>query len=591
MNQNNNKPFELLKLDDKNAQFFVNLVLDFVYNFNSNPTQYQSLNSPVSSLKLVLTGDMAGNIYKTSKKIPPKLTMTLVGGDISTDNFQKILEYMKNAFHDKIKEDNERYDYCWLVQFEGIFEAELHPVQPVANQPSNQQNIQKTHPKISFKIIEEPKKNQQNQNQQLLINNQTNPNKKPKLKSGIKLVIESDKKYELPFLEIETTTELPLIQVYPNIFIPNQSGANIGPDDELSCAVLLKLHTYERNSKLLGLNEYKKHRRTKNHPELPQNNTSKTLESLLNSEYQKQYKNKLNEGVEKITQNNQSKYQEKIRALYEKCGLFYRKEYNNHGKSRMYGIYPNSTQNKREKIKFDEETSQELPTRLKNGISVIKTESSIDFVPKLIYSSKFIESKQENRQPQTQPELEVSNRLSIQPSYQLKISQLPNSERMSPFMKLTSFNYLPHSYEVGNPLSPLFLSDIEKIRLSENTAEYVLQFRIIPANEYSVQLPFLATKWYMILVKPEPKSSNVFTLYEETYTNQNSKTKRKLINQSQNLQKKEYKFYRHKVKLTSVVETYMSIVYEGMTYVCPVSVLIFSESETAPRIIPNIKIS
>jgi hypothetical protein len=188
------------------------------------------------------------------------------------------------------------------------------------------------------------------------------------------------------------------------------------------------------------------------------------------------------------------------------------------------------------------------------------------------------ESKQENGQPQAQPKLEVLNRLSIPQSYQLQIIQLPNLERMSPFMKLTSFDYLPHSYEVGNPSSPLFLSDIEKIRLSENTTEYVLQFRIIPTNEYKVQLPFLAAKWYMILVKPEPKSSNVFTLYEETYTNQNSKTKQRLINQSQNPQKKEYKFYRHKVKLTSVVETYMSIVYEGMTYVCPVSVLVFSES-------------
>jgi hypothetical protein len=588
MNQNNNKPLKLLKLDDKNAQFFVNLVLDFIYNFNLSPAQYQSQNSQNSSLKLVLTGDMAGNIYKTSKKIPPKLTMTLVGGDISTDNFQKILINMKKAFYDKIKEDDERDDYCWLVQFEGIFDAALHPFQPVANQsanqPSNKQNIQKTPPKISFEIIEEPKKNQQKSNQPQ--NNTANPNKKPQLKSGIKLVIESDKKYELPFLEMETATKFPSIQVYPNIFIPNESDANIGPEDELSCAVLLKLHTYERNSKLLGLNEYKKHRRTKNHQELPQNNSGKTLESLLDSEYQKQYKNKLDKDVnssflESMNQNKQKEYNDKIRALYEKCGVFYRKESNNNGKPRMYGIYPNSTQNKRENIKF-EETSQELPTRLKNGIRAIKTESSIDFVSKLIYSSKMTESKEEQEQSQSQPKLEVSNRFSIQP-YKLQISQFHNSERNSPFMKLTSFDYLPHSYEVGNPSSPLFLSDIEKIRLSENTAEYVLQFRIIPANEYSVQLPFLATKWYMILVKPEPKSSNVFTLYEETYTNQNNKnkTKRQLINQSQNLQKKEYKFYRHKVKLTSVVETYMSIVNEGMTYVCPVSVLVFSESATA----------
>ena len=452
----------------------------------------------------------------------------------------------------------------------------------MANQPANQpnqQNKQKTHPEILFEIIEEQKKNQLNLNQseQQHQNNTANSNKKPQLKSGIKLVIESDKKYELLFLEMETTTKFPSIQVYPNIFIPNESDANIGPEDELSCAVLLKLHTYERNSKLLGLNEYKKYRITKNHPELQQNNKNKPLESLLDSEYQKQYKNKLNEGVV------ESKYPDKIRALYEKCGLFYRKEYNNQGKPRMYGNYSNSTQqNNRENIKLDEESQKQMEPRLKNGIRAIKTESSIDYVPKLIYSSKMTESKQENGQPQAQPKLEVLNRLSIQP-YKFQISKLPNSQRMSPFMKLTSFDYLPHSYKVGNPTSPLFLNDIEKIRLSENTTEYVLQFRIIPANEYSVQLPFLAAKWYMILVKPEPKSSNVFTLYEETYTNQNSKTKRQLINQSQNLQKKEYRFYRHKVKLTSVVETYMSIVYEGITYVCPVSVLVFSESATNPE--------
>ena len=576
MNQNtNNLQKAQLLLDDKNAQFFVNLVLDFVYNFNSNPARYQSGNQSDRLLKLVLTGDMAGNIYKISKKIPSKLTMTLVGADISMDNFQRILKNMKNAFYNKIKEDEDRDDYCWLVQFEGIFDSELHPAQP-ENKPANEQANKPKTPKISFEVIEEQKKNQPQQN------NQTNPNKKPQLKSGIKLVIESDKKYELPFLEMETSTEFPSIQVYPNIFIPNQFGTNIGPEDELSCAVLLKLHTYERNSKLIGLNEYKNHRKKRNHPEFPQNNSGKTLESLLNSEYQKQYKKKLNEGVfESMNQNKQPKYQDKIRALYEKCGLFYRKEYNNNGKTRMYGIYPNSTQqNKRENVKFDE-TSQ-IDQRLKNGIRVIKTDFSIDFVPKSVYSSKMTESKQEN----AQPKIEVLNRFSIQP-YQLQISQFHNSERYSPFMKLTSFDYLPNSREVGKPTSPLFLSEIEKIRLSENITEYVLQFLIIPANEYNVQLPFLATKWYMILVKPDQKQQNpnVFTLYEENYTNQNNKnkTKQRLINQSQNISKKEYKFYRNKVKLTSVIETYMSIVNDGMTYVCPVSVLVFSESATAPE--------
>ena len=253
----------LLKLDDKNTHFFVNLVLDFVYNFNSNPAQYQSGNQADSSLKLVLTGDMAGNIYKISKKIPPKLMITLVGGDISEDNFQRILINMKKSFFDKIKEDEDRDDYCWLVQFEGIFDVELHPAQP-ANKPANQQANKPKTPKISFEIIEEEKKNPQNQNQQPSpspTSNQANSNKKPQLKRGIKLVIESDKKYELPFLEMETATEFPSIQVYPNIFIPNQSGANIAPEDELSCAVLLKLHTYERNKEWIGLNEYKNHRK------------------------------------------------------------------------------------------------------------------------------------------------------------------------------------------------------------------------------------------------------------------------------------------------------------------------------------------
>lgn len=583
MNQNNSqKELSLLKLDDKNAQFLVNLVLDFVYNFNSSPAQYQSGSQADSSLKLVLTGDMAGNIYKTSKKIPEKLTMTLVGDDISEDNFQRILENMKEYFFDKINENDKRDDYCWLVQFEGIFEAELHPAQP-ANKRANEKSNKPKIPKISFEVIKEDKKNPQNQNQQTSpASNQANPNKKPQFKSGIKLVIESDKKYELLFLEIETATEFPSIQVYPNIFIPNQSGAKIGPDDELSCAVLLKLHTYERNKEWIGLNEYKKYKKNKNHPEL----SDKPLNSLLDSEYQKQYKKKLNEGVnssflESMNQNKQKEYNDKIRALYQKCGLFYRKEYNSlfQEKQRMYGIYPNSTQqNKRENIKFDEE-SQEPPPRLKNGIRVIKTDFSIDFVPKPVYSSEFIESEQ----PQTQPKLEVSNRFSIQP-YKLEISQVPNSERYSPFMKLTSFDYLPHSYEVGNPTSPLFLNDIEKIKLSNNTKEYVLQFRIIPANEYNVQLQFLATKWYMILVKKpdqQRKNPNVFTLYEENYTNHNNKnkTKRRLTTeyQSPNLPKNQYKFYRHKVKLLSVIETYMSVVNDGMTYVCPVSVLVFSE--------------
>ena len=568
MNQNANKLQSVeLKLDDKNAQFFVNLVLDFVYNFNSSPERYQSGNQADNSLKLVLTGDIAGNIYKTSKKIPDKLTMTLVGADISMDNFQRILENMKESFFNKINENDKRDDYCWLVQFEGIFEEKLHPAQPVLNKP-------KTSSEISFEIIVQEKKNPQNQNQQP--SPTSNPSKKPQFKSGIKLVIESDKKYELPFLEIETATKFPSIQVYPNIFIPNQLGANIGPDDELSCAVLLKLHTYERNKEWIGLNEYKKYMKKNN--------------NLNNSKYQKEYKNKLNEGVnssflESMNQNKQKVYNDKIRALYDKCGLFYRKEYNDlfQEKQRMYGNFPNSTQpNKRENVKFDD-TSQEPLTRLKHGIRVIKTDFSIDFVPNPVYSSKFNELKQEQGQPQTQSKLEISNRFSIQP-YKLQISQLHNSERYTPFMKLTSFDYLPHSYEVGNQSSSLFLSDIEKIKLSENTKEYVLQFCIIPENEYNVQLPFLATKWYMIIVNPDQKrkNPNEFTLYEENYQNQNSKTKRRLTNQYQspNLQKKEYKFYRHKVKLASVVETYMSVVYEGMTYVCPVSVLIFFESAT-----------
>ena len=64
--------------------------------------------------------------------------------------------------------------------------------------------------KFSFEILEEDKKNQPPQ--------PGNQNKKSQLKSGIKLVIESDKKYELQFLEIETATEFPSIQVFTSPF-------------------------------------------------------------------------------------------------------------------------------------------------------------------------------------------------------------------------------------------------------------------------------------------------------------------------------------------------------------------------------------
>ena len=183
MNQNNKKPLELLKLDDKNTQFFVNLVLDFVYYFNSNSVEYQQKNNSDDSLKIVLTGDIAMNIYKTAKSIPKMLTMSLVGGDISRDNFDEIVENMKIAFSEKIKVDNPRGDYCWMVQFEGIFDSVLNPTQQKTNnKQQNQSNQPKTPPKISFEIIEEEKKNQQSQPQ----NPPVNTNKKSQYKIGIK---------------------------------------------------------------------------------------------------------------------------------------------------------------------------------------------------------------------------------------------------------------------------------------------------------------------------------------------------------------------------------------------------------------------
>ena len=405
-----------------------------------------------------------------------------------------------------------------------------------------------------------------------------NTNKKSQYKIGIKLVIESDKKYELPFLEmtIDAATDLPSIQVYPNIFIPNQSGANIVPEDELSCAVLLKLHTYERNKEWIGLNEYKNYRKKKNIPELPKNNADKTLNSLLNSKYQNQYKSKLNEGVANnsfLSQSNNKKkvYHDKIRALYEKCKVFYRKEHDNsfQEKKRMYGLYEN-----RENIKGND---TEMVSRLKNGIRIVKKVSSIDYVPKTVYSSKFTDKKD--------GKIEFSNRFSIQP-HSSNIDPFHNTPRHTPFIKLTSFDFLPHSYHVQDgPKSPLFLSDIEKL----NTGEYVLQFPINPDNEYKVQLPFLATKSYMIIVKPakdqQQLSPNTITLYEmdvQNDSNQNRKKRRILTTSSpSNGPTKEYKFYRHKVKLETVIETYMSIVDKGMTYVCPVSVFVFNEISSA----------
>ena len=93
----------------------------------------------------------------------------------------------------------------------------------------------------------------------------------------------------------------------------------------------------------------------------------------------------------------------------------------------------------------------------------------------------------------------------------------------------------------------------------------------------------------MIIVKPakdqQQLSPNTITLYEmdvQNDSNQNRKKRRILTTSSpSNGPTKEYKFYRHKVKLETVIETYMSIVDKGMTYVCPVSVFVFNEISSA----------
>lgn len=585
MNQNtntNNKQPTQLKLDDKNSQFFVNLVLDFVYHFNLSPVEYQIQNNPNSSLKIVLTGDIAMNIYKTKKKIPEMLTMLLVGGDISKKKFDVIMEKMKEAFSKKLNIDKTKYneDFCWLFQFEGIFDGSLNPIKK--NNNSNQQNQSKITPKISFEIIKEKPESQNNVSQEIQTNNTT---KKLQHKIGIKLVIESDKKYELPFLEMITTNanananaiDAHFIQIYPNIFIPNQSGISISAEDELSCAVLLKLHTYERNTKLFGLNEFKEFKK-KNNGKL-----TNTTNNTNNTNYSKEYKTKLNNGIndkfiEKLSETEKKLYHDKIRALYDKCGVFYRKEYDSlfQGKLRMYGRYKSEPTIKRENIKGNEESQQKMNERLKNGIRVINTSSSIDYVPNVIYSIKFTDKEQPGERF-----VDYSNRFSLE---QVSSIQLFHNQILgqNPFIKLTSFNFLPNSYQVqaGSKASDqLFLSDIENLKLIENTKEYVLQFRINPDNEYNVQLQFLATKWYMIIVNPlkNSQSPNIITLYEQ----ENNTKKHILTVTSQSTGGISHKFYRHKVKCIKVVKTYMSIVYNGMTYVCDVSVLIFEETEAA----------
>ena len=92
----------------------------------------------------------------------------------------------------------------------------------------------------------------------------------------------------------------------------------------------------------------------------------------------------------------------------------------------------------------------------------------------------------------------------------------------------------------------------------------------------------------MIIVKPakdqQQLSPNTITLYKMDVQNDSNQNRKKRIlttSPPSDSQTKEYKFYRHKVKCIKVVKTYMSIVYNGMTYVCDVSVLIFEETADA----------
>jgi hypothetical protein len=159
----------------------------------------------------------------------------------------------------------------------------------------------------------------------------------------------------------------------------------------------------------------------------------------------------------------------------------------------------------------------------------------------------------------------------------------------NPIIAFTSFNFILSAQEFSkNKTSSknIPLSHFKNITLLNNTKEYVLLFQVQSVDDYSqhnsfqVPVEFLASDGYIIIVVQKPNSKNLIRLYEHEHENDN-KTKKKVLYPSQLPSKSqiERNFYRHRVKLLKSIQTYMTVIVDGLTNVCKITALVFEEVE------------
>ena len=522
----------IMKITEESLPFFKNLLLEFSYHFNNNPILNQSKNSNYKNYsKIILTNEFSKNIYSNKKKIPDILTASLYSTEkhLSDNQFQYIMKKMCANFNEKIEQKDDN-DCCWLVQLDGLLQT--LPEKPISNN-SVANNPVKKKPTFVFQenveLINAQPPNVQLQNAQ-----------PPKYSQKIKLVIPfSDKEvYEITFFEMTSLTEVDdvSIEMYPGIFI--EKPKDIPNINDVSCEVLLQLHKSSQNNSWIGFSEYKKSRKDKNAK------NAKNTKNTNNSIIQKEYKNLLNK--KQIVSDDTAVDIEKLNSYQKRCQKYYRNEYSN-GQNRMPGAYNSNQINQKTEVLTN-------PNKLVNGIRIKTSIKSSDYIPLSAYLHTFSD------------EIEATE-----------------FSHKNPIIAFTSFNYILSAQEFSKNIP---LSYFKNITLSNNTKEYVLLFQVQSVDDYSqhnsfqVPIEFLASDGYIIIIVQKPNSKNLIRLYEHENENENENKKKVLYpSQSPSKSQIERNFYRHRVKLLKSIQTYMTVIVNGLTNVCKITALVFEEVE------------
>ena len=525
-----------MNITEENLSFFKNLLLEFSYNFNKNPNSNQSKNSHYKNYsKIILTNEFSKNIYSNKKKIPDILTASLYSKEkhLSDNQFQYIMRNMCVNFNKKIEQKVDS-DCCWLVQLDGILQT--LPEKPVGNNSVRNNSVRNN--SVGKKPIFVLQENEQLPNEQLpnaqLPNAQLPNAQLPNYSRKIKLVIpfSNKEKSEIVFFEMTSLTGVDdvSIEMYPGIFIEKPN--DIPNVNSISCEVLLQLHKSSQNNSWIGFSEYKK---------------SMEGSNKNNARLRKEYTKVLNK--KKIVSNDDTMA---IENSYQKrCHKYYRNEYSNE-KHRMPGSYNHNQINQKTEVLTD-------PNKLVNGIRIKTTIKPTDYIPLSAYLHRFGD--------------------------EIETTQFSHK---NPIIAFTSFNFILSAQEFSkNKTSSknIPLSHFKNITLLNNTKEYVLLFQVQSVDDYtqhdSFQVPveFLASDGYIIIVVQKPNSKNLIRLYEHETEN-----KKKVLYASTSQSQIERIFYRHRVKLLKSIETYMTVIVDGLTNVCKITALVFEEVEEIEEI-------